>query len=73
MIIININPDEARPSQSRNAVGEIDGEDNGLHALDWHTLSHLKMMVRMMMAVRMKRLTSVAHRKYHGMVHVDHS
>ena len=41
MIIININPDEARPSQSRNAVGEIDGEDNGLHALDWHTLSHL--------------------------------
>ena len=41
MIIININPDERRPSQSRNAVGEIDGEDNGLHALDWHTLSHL--------------------------------
>ena len=49
-IILSINT----PSQARYAIGEIDGENDGFHALDWHTLSHLSIIMIMVM-VRMKR------------------
>ena len=49
-IILTINT----PSQAGYAIGEIDGEDNGFHALDWHTLSHLSIIIIMVM-VRMIR------------------
>ena len=36
---------EKTPSQARYAIGEIDGKDDRLHALDWNGLAYLTIVI----------------------------